>query len=64
MVTSSERAYTPQEIALMVRVSTATILRAIRQGELKTFEVGGRYRVSTAALDEYLTPEVTKALGI
>ena len=38
--------YTPREIAEALRVSAVTVSRAIREGKLRAFRVGGQWRVS------------------
>ena len=45
---------TAAEVAEQLRVSTMTIYRLIRRGELPAVRVGRNYRVRTQDLDHYL----------
>ena len=47
--------YTPQEIASMLQLSTKRMNALLRDGEIKSVDVGGVTRVSVAAFDEYIT---------
>ncbi len=49
---------TAAEVADQLRVSTMTIYRLIRRGELPAVRVGRNYRVRAADLDAYLTGQV------
>jgi len=46
--------YTIQQIMSKIQMSDETIYRYIRRGKLKAIRVGGRWRVSREALDEFL----------
>ena len=46
---------TAAEVAEQLRVSTMTIYRLIRRGELPAVRVGRNYRVRTQDLDDYLS---------
>ena len=37
--------YTPEEVALMFRLSTLTIVRKLRRGEIKAVKIGKSYRI-------------------
>jgi excisionase family DNA binding protein len=49
---------TAAEVAEQLRVSTMTIYRLIRRGELPAVRVGRNYRVREADLDAYLASQV------
>lgn len=52
---------TAEEVAEILRVSTMTVYRLIRSGELPAVRVGRSYRVREADLDEYLERQVVDA---
>jgi excisionase family DNA binding protein len=45
---------TVREVAASLRVSTMTVYRLIKAGELRSTRVGKGYRIRTADLEEYL----------
>ncbi|MFP4149201.1 MAG: helix-turn-helix domain-containing protein [Nitriliruptoraceae bacterium] len=49
---------TAAEVADQLRVSTMTIYRLIRSGELPAVRVGRNYRVPVAELERYLAQQV------
>ncbi len=49
---------TVAEVAAQLRVSTMTIYRLIRSGELPAVRVGRNYRVRAAELDAYLQAQI------
>lgn len=49
---------TAAEVADQLRVSTMTIYRLIRSGELPAVRVGRNYRVRASDLDAYLESQV------
>ncbi len=51
---------TVAEVADMLRVSTMTVYRLIRTGELPAVRVGRSYRVKRADLDAYLEAQVVE----
>ena len=53
-----ERLLTANEVADQLRVSTMTIYRLIRRGELPAVRVGRNYRVRATALERYLAGQV------
>jgi excisionase family DNA binding protein len=53
-----DRLLTANEVADQLRVSTMTIYRLIRRGELAAVRVGRNYRVRSGDLDEYLQGQV------
>lgn len=49
---------TAAEVADRLRVSTMTVYRLIRSGELPAVRVGRNYRVAEDALDDYLQAQL------
>ncbi len=49
---------TADEVADQLRVSTMTVYRLIRRGELPAVRVGRNYRVRVSALSDYLDAQV------
>ncbi len=47
--------YTIEEVAKILRVSTATVRNLIERGELKAFRVGNQWRVKKEDLDAYMS---------
>jgi len=47
--------YTIQQVLSRLQVSDETVYRYIRSGKLKAIRVGGLWRVSREALDEFLS---------
>lgn len=45
---------TVEEVAKILRVSTATVYALIASGELKATQVGRQYRISEDDLNEYI----------
>jgi excisionase family DNA binding protein len=54
----TERLLTADEVADLLRVSTMTVYRLIRRGELPAVRVGRNYRVRSGDLDTYLAGQV------
>lgn len=54
----STQLLTAAEVADQLRVSTMTIYRLIRSGELPAVRVGRNYRVPVADLERYLAAQV------
>jgi excisionase family DNA binding protein len=53
-----DRLLTAHEVADQLRVSTMTIYRLIRRGELPAVRVGRNYRVRERELEAYLSAQV------
>jgi excisionase family DNA binding protein len=53
----TERLLTAAEVADDLRVSTMTVYRLIRRGELRAVRVGRNYRVRVADLETYLSAQ-------
>lgn len=54
----TQRLLTAGEVAEQLRVSTMTVYRLIRRGELPAVRVGRNYRVRVEDLDQYLSEQV------
>lgn len=54
----SQRLLTAAEVAEDLRVSTMTVYRLIRRGDLPAVRVGRNYRVRLADLETYLAEQV------
>jgi excisionase family DNA binding protein len=54
----SQRLLTAAEVAEDLRVSTMTVYRLIRRGELPAVRVGRNYRVRLADLETYLAEQI------
>ncbi len=55
------RFLTVGEVAEMLRVSTMTVYRLIRQGEIPAVRVGKSYRLVKEDFDRYLADRYTRA---
>jgi excisionase family DNA binding protein len=55
------RYLTVAEVADHMRVSTMTVYRLIKAGELASVRVGKSYRIAQADLDDYLRKRYTEA---
>jgi len=64
MAQSSARArfLTVAEVAGLLRVSTMTVYRLIKAGELAAVRVGKSYRVAEDDVDRYLASSYTQAV--
>jgi excisionase family DNA binding protein len=63
MATSSARSrfLTPAEVADQLRVSSMTVYRLIRSGELRAARIGKSYRIREADVDAYLEARFSDA---
>ncbi len=52
---------TVAEVAAMMRVSTMTVYRLIKAGDLASVRVGKSYRLREADVDSYITKRYTEA---
>jgi excisionase family DNA binding protein len=55
------RFLTPQEVADLLRVSSMTVYRLIKSGELPAVRVGKAFRIREDELDAYLAARYTRA---
>lgn len=58
---SKARFLTVQEVADLMRVSSMTVYRLIKAGDLPAVRVGRSFRVSEADVDTYLAARYTQA---
>lgn len=58
---SKSRFLTVQEVADVMRVSSMTVYRLIKSGELSAVRVGRSFRVSEVDVDRYLAARYTQA---
>ena len=58
---ATARFLTVQEVADMLRVSSMTVYRLIKAGELAAVRVGRSFRVRDTDVDEYLASRFTQA---
>ena len=58
---SKARFLTVQEVANVMRVSSMTVYRLIKSGELSAVRVGRSFRVSEVDVDRYLSSRYTEA---
>lgn len=49
-----ENLLTVQEVAEMLRVSTATVFRLLNEKKIQAAKVGGQWRVTPAQVDDFL----------
>jgi len=61
MPLSRVRFMTPQEVADHLRVSSMTVYRLIKSGELRAVRVGKAYRILEDDVDAYLASRFTQA---
>lgn len=63
MATSSPRSrfLTPAEVAEQLRVSSMTVYRLIKSGELRAARIGKSYRISEDDVDAYLQARFSDA---
>jgi excisionase family DNA binding protein len=60
----TQRLLTAGEVAEQLRVSTMTVYRLIRRGELPAVRVGRNYRVRVEDLDQYLSEQVVDPASV
>ena len=53
-----DQALTPEQVSQILQIGKRTTLSLIRSGEIPARKVGGQWRVSPAALKEYLRGDV------
>ncbi|MFO1537302.1 MAG: helix-turn-helix domain-containing protein [Actinomycetota bacterium] len=58
---AKSRFLTVQEVADLMRVSSMTVYRLIKAGDLSAVRVGRSFRVSEADVDAYLASRYTQA---
>ena len=55
--------YTPQEARVLLKVSSSTITRMIRQGLMRTARVGKQYRIMGKELLRIVSPQLEDKVG-
>lgn len=55
------RFVTPNEVADMLRVSSMTVYRLIKSGEMRAIKVGRSYRLRQEDVDAYVAGQYTQA---
>lgn len=58
---SESRFLTVQEVADLMRVSSMTVYRLIKSGEMRAVRVGRSFRVRQEDVDQYLEASYTQA---
>ena len=61
MAKQRPRFMTVAEVAALMRVSTMTVYRLIKAGDLPAVRFGKSYRLDEADVDRYLADQYTKA---
>ena len=56
--------FTPEEVAQMLKVSTMTIYRHIKNGSLRASKLGQQYRISDEQLKEYFNAHEVKVVSV
>jgi excisionase family DNA binding protein len=62
-VAAERRLLTVREVAETMRVSTMTVYRLIKAGELAAIRVGKHFRIRDADLSEYLDAQTVRGGG-
>jgi len=62
-VTVEHRLLTVREVADAMRVSTMTVYRQIRAGQIPAIRVGKHFRIREADLEEYLEVRMVRGGG-
>lgn len=55
---------TPDEAARYLRVSPATLRKAVKRGDFPVIQVADRWRVSRSTLEAYMSGELTNDVGL
>jgi excisionase family DNA binding protein len=59
-VSLSSDTLTLQEVAIVLRIHPATIYRLAKQGKLPLVKVGGSWRASRKAIEQFLAKQVNE----
>lgn len=54
---------TVQEVSSLLRLSTLTIYKYIKEGKISVIEFGGHYRISTSSLDNFIDTHIFVSKG-
>ena len=52
-MTYTDKFYTPEEVARILKLNKETVRRKLRSGELKAFKAGKVWRIPSESLKEY-----------
>lgn len=59
--TRSKRVYTVKEAADIPGINSTTMYRLIREGEIRSIEIGALRRIPAEAIDEFIQKRLAKA---
>ena len=59
-----EQLYTPQEVALKLKIGYRTVLDQINLGRLEAYQISNRYRISESSVLRYLSANKVKRVAI
>ncbi len=51
---------TVEEVSVLLRLSTLTIYKYIKEGKISVLNLGGHYRISKTALDEFIAKHIVE----
>lgn len=51
---AESRCYTVEDLQIMLGISRASVYALLKRGEFRSFQIGGRYRISKKSFDEWL----------
>lgn len=54
MIDMQERFFTPEQIAETLQISPDTVMRLLREKELKGIKIRGQWRIKESALEKFL----------
>lgn len=61
--TEPQEYYTPEELAIKLRVSIYTVYRRLQQENIDHYRIGNQYRISNKQVSEYLERVKNKKRG-
>lgn len=56
-----EPLYTPNEIADILRINYRSVLNIIHEGDLKSYKIGGLFRIPLSSIHDYLNSSEVKS---
>jgi len=51
---------TVEEVSVLLRLSTLTIYKYIKEGKISVLNLGGHYRISKTALDDFISKHIVE----
>lgn len=60
---SKHTIYTVSEVARILKLSTITVYKFIREQKLEAIEFNGHYRISSQSLETFINEHTIKAAG-